>query len=118
MSSDPGDLGEGPYDPTKTSYRILLHIARQGRYGPQEIAPKSLSQAGMVEALGVTQGAIVGVLQRFVAGGVLTVSREHARGVDRRVKVYRLTPYGESVVDEIRRRQGPPPSPFSPEEPP
>lgn len=96
----------------RTSYRILLHLARQGRYGPDEIPPKAFSQAGMVEATGLTQGAIVGILQRFVAAGVLSVERGHVHGIDRRVKIYRLTDVGETVVREIRRRQSAPPSPF------
>ncbi|MCI4360044.1 MAG: MarR family winged helix-turn-helix transcriptional regulator [Thermoplasmata archaeon] len=100
-------------DELGTSYRVLMHLARQGRYGPDEVPPKGFSQAGMVEALGLTQGALVGILQRFVAAGVLSVERSHVRGVDRRVKVYRLTLQGESVVQEIRRRQAPAPGPFS-----
>jgi DNA-binding MarR family transcriptional regulator len=102
-----------PADDLGTSYRVLLHIARQGRYGPDEVPPKAFSQAGMVEALGLTQGALVGILQRFVAAGILSVERSHVRGIDRRVKIYQLTPQGESVVREIRRRQAPSPSPFA-----
>jgi DNA-binding MarR family transcriptional regulator len=101
----PGPDAASADPPLSIAYRLILHIARQGRYGPDEVAPKGLSQAGMVEALGVTQGALVGFLQQFVAAGFLTVQREHVRGVDRRVKVYRLTPQGEAFVQEIRRRQ-------------
>ncbi len=101
-----------PPERLSIAYRILLHIARQGRYGPNEVPPRALCQAGMVEALGVTQGALVGFLQELVAAGVLSVHRDHVRGIDRRVKVYELTPEGDVLVLEIRRRQTPPPSPF------
>ncbi len=101
------DARPGPRanDPLGLAYRILLHIARQGRYGPDEVPPRALSQAGIVEALGVTQGAIVGALQEFVAAEILSVERDHVRGTDRRVKVYRLTLEGERLVHELRRRQ-------------
>ncbi|HEV2429768.1 MAG TPA: hypothetical protein VGV64_08020, partial [Thermoplasmata archaeon] len=83
---------------------------RQGRVGPEEIPPKSISQAGMVEALGVTQGALTGCLSRLVAAGILRVQRSHVRGHDRRVKVYELTSKGEELVRELRRRTPPRPS--------
>lgn len=109
MALPPRSEGAGSGEPEtlSLSYRILLHLARQGRYGPDEVPPKAFSQAGIVEALGISQGAIVGILQRFVAAGVLSVERGHVRGIDRRVKVYLLTPAGESLVEEIRRRQAP-----------
>jgi DNA-binding MarR family transcriptional regulator len=89
----------------KTSQRLLLHVARQGSAGPSEVAPRTLCQAGMVEALGVSQGALTGVLRRLVAAGVLGVSREHVRGIDRRVQVYRLTPAGTQLAREVRARR-------------
>lgn len=59
----------------------------------------------MAKALGITQGAITGVLARLVAAGVLGVRTSHVRGHDRRVKVYELTPMGENLVLDLRRRQ-------------
>ncbi|MCI4356171.1 MAG: hypothetical protein L3K18_03365 [Thermoplasmata archaeon] len=92
-------------DGLRTSERLLIHVARQGVLGPEEVAPRPLCQAGMIEALGVSQGALTGVLRRLVAGQVLRESREHVRGIDRRVKVYRLTPAGERLVRQIRSRR-------------
>ena len=88
----------------RTSFRVLLHIQRQGRFGPNDIPPWSLSQGGMVEALGITQGALTGALNRLVAAGILEVERSHVRGHDRRVKVYRLTSQGELLVRDLRNR--------------
>ncbi|MCI4349031.1 MAG: helix-turn-helix transcriptional regulator [Thermoplasmata archaeon] len=93
-----------PREELRTSYRVLLHIARQGRVGPSEIPPWSLSQGGMVEGLAISQGALTGALARLVSAGILEVERGHVRGHDRRVKVYRLTPKGEQLVRDLRTR--------------
>jgi DNA-binding MarR family transcriptional regulator len=92
-------------DGLRSSERILLHIARQGAVGPEEVAPRALCQAGMIEALGVKQGALTGVLRRLVSARVLQESREHVRGMDRRVKVYRLTPAGDRLILQLRTRR-------------
>lgn len=93
----------------RSSERILLHLARQGSVGPGEVAPRGLCQAGMVESLGIRQGALTGILRRLEAAGVVSVSREHARGMTRRVKVYRLTPVGHQLVRQLigRRPEAP-----------
>lgn len=96
---------EGPYGNLRTSYRILLHVARQGRTQPGDIPPIGLTQTGMIAALGVNQGTLAGPLQRLVLSGALTTERGHARGVDRRVKIYRLTPLGERLVEELRKNE-------------
>ncbi|MCI4361197.1 MAG: PadR family transcriptional regulator, partial [Thermoplasmata archaeon] len=57
--------------------------------------------------LQVNQGALAGVLRRLVAAGVLDERREHVRGADRRLKVYRLTPSGEQLFQDLRSRQPP-----------
>lgn len=92
----------------RISQRVVFHIAAQGRIGPDEVAPRPLSQAGIGEALQVSQGALTGVLRRLVAAGVLEEKRQHVRGIDRRVKVYRLTPSGQQLYRELRR--GTPPT--------
>ena len=91
----------------RISHRVLLHIGRQGRIGPDEVAPRALTQAGMVESLEVNQGALTGVLRRLVAAGVLDERREHVQGSDRRLKVYRLTDAGAELSREIRNRRPP-----------
>ena len=88
----------------RTSIRLLLHIARQGRFGPGEIPPGSLTQAGMSTALGTSQGAVSNSLGRLVDGGVLEVERGHVRGRVMRVKFYRLTARGEELVRRLRER--------------
>jgi DNA-binding MarR family transcriptional regulator len=89
-------------DVLRLSHRVVLHIAQQGFLPPNEVAPLGLSQTGMVADLGATQSSLTKVLQRLEAAGVLTVGRAHVRGQPRRLKVYRLTPLGESLARELR----------------
>jgi DNA-binding MarR family transcriptional regulator len=86
----------------KLSQRIILHVYAQGR--PTEyVAPASLCQSGMCEALGAPQNHLAKALARLVAGGVLTVSRRHVAGGARRVLVYTLTPLGEALARDLRK---------------
>jgi DNA-binding MarR family transcriptional regulator len=104
----PRTTGDKDSEPTpqelRISIRILLHIGRQGRFGPQEVPPPALSQAGMAEALGVSQGAVSNTLGRLVVGGILSVERAHVRARMMRLKVYQLTPSGEELVRRLRLR--------------
>ena len=105
MPAEPATVASNPSvngGQLRISRRVLFHIASVGRVSTDEVAPRSLSQAGMVESLGINQGALTGVLRRFVAAGVLEVRREHVRGAERRLKVYRLTSSGERLVQELR----------------
>ena len=88
----------------RTSQRVILHIVAQGRPLPGDVAPFGLSQAGIGEALDLTQSSLAKTLGRLVAAGVLTVERRHVRHQDRRLKVYELTPLGESLARDLRRR--------------
>lgn len=88
----------------RTSARLLLHIARQPRPGPDDIPLETLTQAGMARTLGMSQGSVSGALKRLVDGGAVRVERSHVRHELLRLKVYTLTPQGEQLVREIRRR--------------
>jgi hypothetical protein len=99
-----GATGATEEEGLRISYRILLYIARQGRLGPGEVAPESLTQAGMAEALEVGRSGLSNALRRLSDGGVLAVRSAHVRGRPTRLKVYQLTSEGEQVVQELRRR--------------
>ena len=101
-SAPPTGQFDDPTTRLQLSKRILLHLARQGRLGPDDVAPREMSQAGMVESLHVGQGTLTGALRALVDAGLLSEKREHARGVERRVKIYRLTSAGEALAKEIR----------------
>ena len=107
-SPDPAPAGSDG-EPLRTSERVILHILRQGRLGPGELAPIGLSQTGIGEALGLRQSALAKALARLVAAGVLVVSRRHVERQSRRLKVYELTPLGEALARDLRRRNSPPP---------
>jgi DNA-binding MarR family transcriptional regulator len=103
----------GPYAPAspKTavtreqvalSQRILVHLFRLGRIGPDEVGLPTATQRGIGEALHAEQSAVSKALSRLVAAEVVVVRRRHVRGGDRRVNVYTLTRRGELVVHELR----------------
>ncbi|MCI4321306.1 MAG: hypothetical protein L3K05_03245 [Thermoplasmata archaeon] len=93
-----------PEERLRTSQRVILQVMAQGRLAPGEVAPFGLSQAGMGEALHLTQSSLAKTLGRLVAAGVLTVGRRHVEHQDRRLKVYELTPLGESLARDLRHR--------------
>jgi DNA-binding PadR family transcriptional regulator len=97
-------------EPTlQLSHRVVLHIFAHGTLHPGEVAPRSLCQSGMQEALDARQGALAGVLQRLEAAGIVECETGHVREVERRVKFYRLTPRGESLARQLRSRPRDPP---------
>lgn len=98
----------------RLSQRVILHIYAQGRLHDGEVATPAFTQAGMSEKLGVGQSPLSNVLRRLVVGGVLTEDVRHVFGRPRRLRVYRLTPMGESLALELRRRSGPPAAPAGP----
>jgi DNA-binding MarR family transcriptional regulator len=103
----------------KLSQRIVVHLYRLGSSGPAELPTAGATQQGMTEALGARQSSLTKVLLRLVAAGVIEESRSHVRGGSRRLKVYRLTPLGESLARDLRRTgAGAPSAPDSRPEPP
>lgn len=86
--------------------RILLHIATFPRMDPGETAPEGLTQSGMARLLGSNRVSVTQALQSLEDGGAVRGVRGHAQNHRRRVKVYRLTPEGEVLVDHIRAGMG------------
>ena len=86
----------------RISQRVVLHLASQGRLGPDDVAPPSLSQAGIAGVLKIRQNALTNVLRRLVAAGVVVESVRHVRGQPRRLKVYQLTARGPALARELR----------------
>ncbi len=103
----------------RLSQRVLVHLYLQGHLADGEIAPPGFTQGGMAEALGVAQSPLSGVLRRLVVAGILTQDTRHVRGEDRRLRVYRLTPLGETLAKDLyRAREKPSPgAPADPENP-
>lgn len=91
-------------DTLRLSLRLVVHIAAQGSVGPHDVAPASLTQAGMAEAFGTKQNTIATLLKRLEVGGMVVSDVRHVRGGARRMKVYRLTTRGEALAREVRSR--------------
>jgi DNA-binding MarR family transcriptional regulator len=85
--------------------RVILHLARLGRLGPDDLAKVGSTQQGIAAALQVSQGSLVRVLQRLVAGEMVSVERRHVARISRRLKVYTLTGRGESAARDLRHRR-------------
>lgn len=88
------------------SVRVVLHLARQGRLGSDEVAPPGFTQSGISQALGRPQSVFAKVLQRLEASGVTSHDTRHVKGAPRRLKVYRLTALGESLARDLRSGSG------------
>jgi hypothetical protein len=94
-------------DPTEgmgLGARVILHLAGLASLGPNDVAPLTGTQQGMVGALGVRQASLAGVLQRLLASDVVAVERRFVAGADRRMKVYHLRALGDSAARGIGRR--------------
>jgi DNA-binding MarR family transcriptional regulator len=99
----PGD-DVSPTGSLRLSQRVILHVYAQGVQVTGGVAAAGLCQAGMVEALGIPQAGLAAVLRRLEAAGILIGERGHVRGHDRRLKVYRLSPRGVQLAQELRTR--------------
>lgn len=82
----------------RLSRRVLDHLARFEPLLPGDLAPVECTQGGMVAELGVSQGALTGVLRRMVAAGLAVADRRHVPGSSRRLRAYRLTAAGYALA--------------------
>jgi hypothetical protein len=101
LGAEGGSLGD----------RILVHLLRQGRLASDALAPQSVTQSGLSEALGRPQSAFARTLQRLESSGLVFTELRHVQGAPRRLKVYRLTGTGEAKALELRRRASEPARP-------
>ena len=83
---------------------IVLHLARQRRLGPGDVAPPELTQQGLETALGRPQSSFARALSRLEETGVVVAEIRHIRGGTRRRKAYSLTSLGETLAKELRNR--------------
>ncbi len=107
MSTLYGDPNEG----IGLAARVIVHLSRLDRLGPNDVARLDSTQQGMVAAFDVRQGSLVKVLQRLLAGAVISVERRYVADANRHMKVYRLTALGESTARNLNRRTLEPPRP-------
>jgi len=112
-TAEPPDVGApGPGPPgvrpglaerRRLSHRLLVRLAELGHLAPEDTPDARWTQQGLGESLGAQQNRVSNVLRRLVAAGVIEVETRHVLGRSRRVKVYRLTPRGDSLARAYRR---------------
>ncbi|MCI4340349.1 MAG: hypothetical protein L3J73_03670, partial [Thermoplasmata archaeon] len=107
-SAEPGPTSRLPVEDTRgdgsMGNLIILHLARQRRLAPGDVAPSELTQQGMETALGRPQSSFARALSRLEETGVVVAEIRHIRGAARRRKAYTLTSLGETLAKELRSR--------------
>jgi PKD repeat protein len=98
VRSEPSDGAAG-----SISDRLLVRLYDLGRPDPNAPVPDGFTQDGLAAALGTVQSGIARSLLRLEEAGMIASEVAHVPNRVRRVKVYRLSPRGES---EVRRRTG------------
>jgi hypothetical protein len=93
-----------PTEALRLSQRVIVHLAQQGALPDEAVATEAFTQGGMATALGVPQNRLSNVLRRLRDAGALREDVRHVSGRSRRMKVYRLTPLGERLAQDLRRR--------------
>jgi len=98
----------------RLSLRILVELHRWRVPPDGGTASWQSTQQGLAQELAASQGAVSKVLARLVAANIVRAERRHVHGLERRVRVYSLTPQGEGLALEIRQRfgLGPPSAPI------
>jgi PKD repeat protein len=105
----PSSISETPSpgrERARLSERVILHLGGQPAVDADGVGTLPRTQGGMATGLGVGQNSLTNVLRRLEAAGVVRTQLRHVRGSPRRLKVYELTPRGESLYRE--RRSNPP----------
>jgi DNA-binding MarR family transcriptional regulator len=83
------------------SDQVLVQLFRLGRPDPNAAVPPGFTQEGLALALGRPQSAFARSLLRLEEAGLISVQVAHVQGRRRRLKVYGLTPQGESAVRRL-----------------
>lgn len=99
MPTHSRDLSQG----VGLAARVILHLSAIDRLGPNDVAGLGSTQQGMASAFGVRHSSLVKVLFSLLAAGVVTAERRFVGEANRRMKVYELTPFGESAARDLRR---------------
>jgi DNA-binding MarR family transcriptional regulator len=82
--------------------RVLLHLGAIGRLAPAEVARTASTQRGISEALNYPQNAVSNVLHRLISKGLVGWALQGVQGQPRRLRVYWLTPSGETQYRALR----------------
>jgi tetratricopeptide (TPR) repeat protein len=90
-----------------SSLEVLMHLARNGgaenAIKPDDVAPASLTQKGISEALGLTKSSLSTILKHLAEKGLVTGQTRRVTGITRRTKVYLLTSAGTALANSKGR---------------
>jgi DNA-binding MarR family transcriptional regulator len=85
----------------RLSERLLVHLYWFRYNEVSGLGRMEATQQGMIHALGISQNTASKILTRLVAGGAIRTETLHVPGASRRVKVYALTPAGDSLARQL-----------------
>jgi DNA-binding MarR family transcriptional regulator len=81
--------------------RVIVHLSMAHPLEAGEMARIGRTQQGMASVLDVPQSSLVRVLQRLEAGRAVVVESRFVLESNRRMKVYLLTPLGQSLARDL-----------------
>ena len=90
-----------PRDDSPLASQILLHLYRQPRLGPDDVAGVGHTQEGMSQGFGRPQSSFARALARLREQGLVIEGLHHVAGKPRRRKAYRLTAKGEAAARQM-----------------
>ncbi|MFW6176412.1 MAG: BREX system ATP-binding domain-containing protein [Thermoplasmatota archaeon] len=91
-------------DTSKVKDRILLHLSNYGSYRAKKLMPYKICQPGIAESINASRPHLSQEIIKLVAEGLLFEKIHRVRGMNRKRKVYFLTPEGKKVEEKTRER--------------
>ena len=82
--------------------RILMHIEKARRYLEELDAPRTFSQDGIAEAIGITRAHAALELSHLAKAGLVEDARKHVPEKMRQVKMYAPTRAGYELAKALR----------------
>ena len=93
--------------PTKGREKILLHLEAQKDFKEIEEhgeAPYGMCQKGIAKAIDLSRNRTSEIIRDLIAEGLVKENIHRVVGLDRRRKVYSLSPTGHKNAKELRNR--------------
>ncbi len=91
-------------DTSKVRDRILLHLSNYESYRTKRAMPYKICQPGIAESINASRPHLSQEIVKLVAEGLLFEKINRVKGMDRKRKVYFLTPEGKKVEEKTRNK--------------
>jgi DNA-binding MarR family transcriptional regulator len=95
--------GRIPLPQLSVADKVLIHLSRIRTERESDIAPREASQEGIAESVGMLRSHVPRAVKELVLEGLVEEGKRHVKEVDKRVKVYIITPKGHAEVKRIER---------------